>query len=110
MLVPARDMVDAYDPLRPVADDIDDTEPWGITESRGVGDARAAPSLCLTASIEVDPSGVAIGVSSTGEDRARLLFAEPYCCVSSSGERRTLEASSMAKSISSVLCSVLLGV
>lgn len=81
MLVPAMDMVEVYDdPLRPVVDDIDEVEPWGITVSRGAGDPRGVPKRRLMTS--TGPPGlsdIAIGTSPSGDATARRLLADVIC-------------------------------
>jgi len=70
-LLAVRDRFDAYELLRP-AEDMEDTEPWGMTLSLGVGDPRAAPSRRRRRSLE-DGTLWRIG-SSPGGDEALLFW------------------------------------
>lgn len=72
MLVAARDMFEAYDPLRPTEDTEEmDMLPWGITVNRGVGDCREAPSRRRSNSPEF--GRLCMTKSSPGGEEARLF-------------------------------------
>jgi hypothetical protein len=88
-----------YDPLRP-AEEILETEPWGMTVRRGVGEPLEAPfSRRRSMSLAKDGGGS----SPAGEEARRFCPAMWYSARSSSCMPRNREVSSIANSTSSLL-------